>query len=85
MSNARPVPCTKLRPPGRAPYVQALRHLSLALSGAPGMTGRTGPTICGLRGAIDQERASYLARHRRNPPVKIHELAACRRCHKFVS
>jgi hypothetical protein len=84
MSNIPLEPCTRVRDDGRAPYVPPLRHLSLVLTGGPQMIGRAGPTICGLPGAADQERALYLVRLQhplRN--IKIHELRPCRRCHTF--
>jgi len=49
------------------------------------MVGRTGVTVCGLPGVVDQERASHLMGRwnpRRN--IKIHELRPCQRCHQFI-
>lgn len=85
MSNTRPEPCTKVRGVGQALYRPPLRHLSYALAGTKQMIGRVGPTICGLRGAVDQERAAYLI-SRAYPYLnfKIHELKPCQPCHRFL-
>lgn len=85
MSNTRPEQCTKLRNAGQALYTPMIRHWSYALTGADGMIGRSGPTICGLDGAVDQERALHLARQRNvYANVKIHEMRPCQRCWRFV-
>jgi hypothetical protein len=85
MSNTLPEPCTKLRAASRVSYVPSLRHLSLLLTGKEDLIGRIGPTICGLQGAIDQERVSFLIRSwNLLASIKIHELRPCRRCHDFV-
>ena len=84
MSNTGPEPCTKLRADGRSSYFPILRHYSLTLTEASDRVGRTGTTICGLRDAIDQDRASSLARRRHLSNIKLHELQECRRCQNFL-
>jgi len=74
-----------VRNAGRDLYTPPLQHLSYTLAGAPGMIGRSGVTICGLRNAADQDRAQHLV-SRRDPKrnIKIHELRRCRVCYHFV-
>jgi hypothetical protein len=84
MSNSNPELCTKLRDKGRARYFQLLQHRSLVLAVEPDLPGRTGTTICGLRGAIDQERASHeAAQIDLLFKIRIHELPPCQRCQSF--
>jgi hypothetical protein len=86
MSNTSPEPCTKLRSAVLALYAPMIRHWSYALTSRFGSVGRSGPTICGLSEAVDQERALHLAR-RKNiyGNVKIDEMRSCQRCETFVS
>lgn len=83
MSDTRPEPCTLLRAPSRALYVPLKRHWSFALTSDAGRPGRSGPTICGTRGAVDQERVNHQARSPQQL-VKISELRPCERCMTFV-
>lgn len=83
MSDTWPEPCTLMRAPSRAIYFPLMRHWSYALTGDAGRPGRSGPTICGSRGAIDQDRVNHTARSIKQL-VKIDELRACERCMTFV-
>jgi hypothetical protein len=83
MSDTRPEPCTLLRTPSRALYVPLVRHWSYVLASDAIRPGRSGTTVCGTRGAVDQDRANYQARNIRQL-VKIDELPACERCMTFV-
>lgn len=72
-----------IRTPSRALYIPPIRHWSLALTSDAGRPGRSGTTICGTRGAVDQDRVNHQARNVRQL-VKINELPDCERCMTFV-
>lgn len=69
------------RIPSRAAYVPPIRHWSYALTAALGRRGRSGPTICGWRSAVDQDRVDSMPQICR---VQINQLADCERCITFI-
>lgn len=77
-------PCTRLKAPPSAPSAGIRRHWSLLLSKQQGLPGRSGPTVCGQQGAIDQERANYLMPNAGNR-VRLHELRDCVACLRYVN
>ena len=83
MSNTGPEPCSRVRPGYRGLYVAAVRHYSYALRPDDAGPGRTGPTICGVAGAADQQRINHLLAGN-GYRVRLHELRICRSCAAFM-
>lgn len=56
-----------------------IKHWSVALAPQLGRPGRSGPTVCGVTAAVDQDRVNHLGRL-----VKIDRLQPCQRCLTFI-